>query len=131
MTPNITHEGLVQAMSLDTKELFRGNTRAVTYNEAVEELREAYDVELGLNTGNCHVVMSDYENPLHDTLYEKWGRIYQDADIYKHWKMDFNAWIAQPRWKMEIQIRIAEDRARVEEQIAKEISAENNVKKGT
>lgn len=115
------HDLLIEVMKLDTKELFYSKERAVTFNEALEELREAYDNELGLNTGDCHALMSTYENPLHDTLYERWARIYQEKQIFKYWKMPFEDWLKQPRWKMAIQIRIADERARVEDEIAKKV----------
>lgn len=110
-------------MSLNTRSLFKGGDVAVTYQEAVEELHEAYDTEMELDTGFSHVAMSPYESPLNDTLYERWCRIYQEKQIKKWWDMDIETWIDQPRWRMDIQIRIAEERTRAEEKVAAGILA--------
>lgn len=126
----MNHDLLVEVMKLDTKSLIYSKERAVTFNEAVEELREAYDEELGLDTGNSHALMSTYENPLQDSLYERWARVYQEKQIFKYWKVPFTEWLNQPRWKMAVQIRIADERARVEDEVARNIIEEDKNKKG-
>lgn len=98
-------------MKLDTTSLFkRRDSRPITYQEAHDELLSSYDAVLGLNTGENNVSVSDFENPIHQSLYEIWLATFVREGIYETFGCDFDTWLDRPRWQLMKMLEVAKRR---------------------
>lgn len=96
---------IITTLKLDTTSLFKQrSTRPITYQEAHNELLEAYDATLGLDTGESHVGMSEFENPVMGSLYEIWYATYLREQIGEHFRLSFDEFLDRPRWQIMIML---------------------------
>ncbi|ANZ50480.1 hypothetical protein STRATTON_55 [Erwinia phage vB_EamM_Stratton] len=90
---------------MDTTSLFKQrSTRPITYQEAHNELMEAYDATLGLDTGENHIGLSEFENPVTGSLYEIWYATYLREQIGEHFRLSFDEFLDRPRWQIMIML---------------------------
>ncbi|QVW56193.1 hypothetical protein pEaSNUABM6_00057 [Erwinia phage pEa_SNUABM_6] len=98
-------------MKLDTTSLFkRRDSRPITYQEAHDELLSTYDSILGLETGENNISVSDFENPINQSLYEIWATTYVREGIRDLFGYDLDTWLDRPRWKLMKHLEIAKRR---------------------
>lgn len=98
-------------MKLDTTSLFkRRDSRPITYQEAHDELLSTYDEVLGLNTGENNISVSDFENPINQSLYEIWMATFVREGIYETFGLNFDAWLDRPRWQLMKMLEVAKRR---------------------
>ena len=92
-------------MNINTSPLFKsGGKRAVQYQEANHELTSAYDEGNGFDTGRHNISMSVQENPIVNSLYSGWYRIYIRENVYKRTGETFHVFIDKPRWLIDMQL---------------------------
>lgn len=98
-------------MKLDTTSLFkRRDSRPITYQEAHDELLSTYDGILGLETGENNIGVSDFENPINQSLYEIWMATFVREGIKDLFGMDFDTWLDRPRWQLMKMLEVAKRR---------------------
>ncbi|ANZ50232.1 hypothetical protein PHOBOS_42 [Erwinia phage vB_EamM_Phobos] len=113
---------MINTLKLDTTSLFkRRDHRAVTYQEAYDELMASYDQSVGLETGRYHVAMSFQEDPLANSLYQIWVETFIREDVYKYMGMNFQQFLQQPRWLIDMQLKAIKRRHQDETALANEI----------
>ena len=86
---------------MDTTSLFKQrSTRPITYQEAHNELLEAYDRTLALNTGDHQVGLSDFENPVYGSLYDIWYATNLREEVGENYRMSIDEFLDRPRWQI-------------------------------
>ena len=86
---------------MDTTSLFKQrSTRPITYQEAHNELLEAYDRTLALNTGDHQVGLSDFENPVYGSLYDIGYATYLREEVGENYRMSIDEFLDRPRWQI-------------------------------
>ncbi|AFQ96768.1 hypothetical protein G173_gp223 [Erwinia phage phiEaH2] len=67
-------------------------------------MMEAYDATLGLDTGENHIGLSEFENPVTGSLYEIWYATYLREQIGEHFRLSFDEFLDRPRWQIMIML---------------------------
>lgn len=98
-------------MKLDTTSLFkRRDSRPITYQEAHDELLSTFDTVAGIDSGENNVGLSDFENPLNNSLYQIWMETYVREGIGDYYRISFDEWLERPRWMMMNMLEVAKRR---------------------
>lgn len=86
---------------MDLSSLFKNRTgKPITYQEAHDELLEAYDEAIEHFVGNDHVGISDFEDPLNGSLYQLWLDTYIREQIGERFHLSFDEFLDRPRWEI-------------------------------
>lgn len=110
---------------MDVSALFTQSThRPITYQEAHNELLEAYDNVMGFETGPAHVGMSREENPLWQSLLEIWSETYAREKIWDIYHVDFDTFLDRPRYEIQMMLRNSERLRKLQGQVAANVKSE-------
>jgi hypothetical protein len=91
---------------MDTEALFRQSRgRPITYQESHDELLQAYDEVMGLDTYPCGVGMAYAENPLEGSLLSIWYETYARESVWDIYHIDFDSFLDRPRYEIEMMLK--------------------------
>lgn len=61
---------------------------------------EAYDEAIEHFVGNDHVGVSDFDDPLHGSLYQLWLDTYIREQVGERFHLNFDEFLDRPRWEI-------------------------------
>lgn len=114
---------MLATLRLDTSPLFKDEscTRAIEYNEVNSELLKAYYEAQGIEEGKYGVEMSIDENPVENSLYKYWTKVYFREMVLKHTGETLDQFLDKPRWKIDMILEEIKAINKEEARIAQEL----------
>lgn len=108
---------------MDTSSLFKQrDSRPITYQEAHDELLGAYDQAVGHDTRENNVHLSDFENPVHNSLYSIWYDTYLREQVGEKFHMSIDEFLDRPRYQIQMMLNSL---ARLRTAVKRDINKEN------